>query len=192
MSDQKSKKRLPPLVRLAFDLGPLILFFMLAKQFYLATAIFIPLATASFAITYWYERRISVMPAVTLAVVLVFGGLTLYLHNETFFKMKPTIIYAIFAIILTTGILTQRNFLKVVFDQAFHLPETAWRTLTWRWISFFVAMALANEFVWRNYSTEFWAGYKLFGAIPLFFLFTLSQTPFLLKHHRDEDAPETS
>ena len=102
---------------------------------------------------------------ITAVLVLVFGGLTLYLHDKTFIKMKPTIIYAIFALVLAGGALTGRNFIKLLFDHVFHLPEDCWRTLTWRWVAFFLVMAVLNEIVWRNFSDEFWAGFKLFGAI---------------------------
>ena len=187
-------RRLPPLWRTALDLGPLVLFFgVLAKtNVYIATGVFMVAIVATGTVGYVYERKISPMAAISAAVVLVFGGLTIWLHNDLFIKIKPTIIYLVFAAILTGGLVTRRNFIKYLFDHAFHLDEEGWRKLTWHWVIFFLAMAVANEIVWRNFSLQFWAGYKLFGAIPATFLFALSQAPLILKHHAEETPGETN
>jgi intracellular septation protein len=186
-------RRLPPLLRMLIDLGPLVLFFgVLAKtNVFIATGVFMAVTVASLITGYVYERRLSPMPVISAVVVLVFGGLTIWLHNDLFIKIKPTIIYLIFATILAGGLVTRRNFIKYLFDQAFHLDDAGWRALTWRWVFFFLAMAVANEIVWRNFSLQVWAGYKLFGAIPATFLFALAQTPLILKHHVEEKPSET-
>ncbi len=187
-------RRLPPLWRSALDLGPLVLFFGVLAKFdvYVATGVFIAVTVVTMGVGYAYERKISPMAMISAVVVIVFGGLTLWLHNDLFIKIKPTVIYLIFATILTGGLVTRRNFIKYLFDHAFHLDEEGWRKLTWHWVVFFLLMAVANEIVWRNFSTQIWAGYKLFGAIPATFLFALSQAPLILKHHVEETPGETS
>ncbi len=112
-------------------------------------------------------RRISPMPIVTGVVVLVFGGLTLLLNDELFIKLKPTIVNTIFASVLFAGVMTGRLYIKLLFDNAFHLPDGAWKTLTYRWIAFFVFLAILNEVIWRNFSTDFWVGFKLWGVVPI-------------------------
>jgi intracellular septation protein len=185
---EMSKKRLSPYARSALDLGPMVLFFAVVAMagIFAATAVFMVAISLSLGAGFLLERRLSPMALITAAVVLVFGGLTLYLHDKTFIKLKPTIIYVIFALILSSGALTGRNFLKTLFDHVFQMPEDCWRTLTWRWVGFFIFMAVLNEIVWRNFSDMFWAGFKLFGAMPLTFLFALAQSPFILKHQIEE------
>jgi intracellular septation protein len=123
------------------------------------------------------------MPLFTALLVLIFGGLTLYLKNDIFIKMKPTVLYAFFGATLIGGLSFKRLFIKYVFAQAFELDETGWRQLTWRWGIFFLALAVLNELVWRNASTAAWVSFKVWGIIPLIFLFALAQTPFVMKHH---------
>jgi intracellular septation protein len=114
--------------------------------------------------------------------VLVFGGLTLYLRDETFIKLKPTIVYAMFAGLLAVGLMLRKPLLELLFGSAFTLTEEGWRRLTVRWIVFFVAMAVVNEVVWRNFSTDTWVSFKVFGFLPLTFLFALAQVPLLQRH----------
>ncbi|HTQ13868.1 MAG TPA: septation protein A [Rhizomicrobium sp.] len=189
-----TRRRLPPLARAALDIGPLVLFFavLAMTNVFIATGAFMAVTVVTLATGYAYERRLSPMAAVTALIVLVFGGLTLWLHNDVFIKVKPTILYLIFAAILSGGLVTGRNLLKYVFDQAFHLDARGWRLLTWRWACFFVVMAIANEIVWRNFSIKVWAGYKLFGAIPITFLFAMAQAPLILRHHIEEKSSETT
>jgi len=186
--------RLPPLWRTGLDLGPLLIFFGVLAKFdvYIATAVFVAVTLVAIGVGYAYERKISPMALISAAVVVVFGGLTLWLHNDLFIKIKPTVLYLIFATVLTGGLVTRRNFIKYLFDHAFHLDEEGWRILTWRWVVFFVVMAVANEIVWRNFSTQIWAGYKIFGAIPATFLFAFAQTPLILKHHVEEAPAESA
>jgi intracellular septation protein len=125
---------------------------------------------------------------VTAIVVLVFGGLTLVLHDATFIKVKPTIIYALFGGVLLGGLYFNKPLLGVVFDSLFHLTDEGWRKLTWRWTIFFFALAVLNELVWRNTSTNLWVDFKVFGVMPLTFLFAALQAP-LLKRYAVEPVP---
>jgi intracellular septation protein len=122
------------------------------------------------------------MPVVTAIIVLVFGGLTLVLHNDTFIKIKPTIIYALFGAVLLGGLLFGKTLLGVVFDSLFHLTEEGWRKLTVRWALFFFVLAVLNEIVWRSTSTNIWVDFKVFGVMPLTLLFGALQYPLLQKY----------
>jgi intracellular septation protein len=184
------KQHYSQLRRLALDLGPLLIFFAGFKflGIYGATAVFMVAVFAALALDYVLEKRLSPMPLFTAILVLIFGGLTLYLKNDIFIKMKPTVLYAFFSATLLGGLLFNRLFIKYVFAQAFELTETGWRQLTWRWGLFFLALAVANEFVWRHTSTATWVSFKVWGIVPLIFLFALSQTPFIMKHHVETDG----
>ena len=171
--------------RLALDLGPLLVFFAGFKYLGIfgATAAFMAAVLISLAAGWLLEKKLSPMPLVTAVLVMVFGGLTLYLKNDIFIKMKPTVLYAFFGITLIGGLSFNRLFIKYLFAQAFELDEAGWRQLTWRWGLFFLGLAILNEMVWRNASTAAWVSFKVWGIIPLIFLFALSQTPFVMKHH---------
>lgn len=170
--------------RLALDLGPLAIFFAAFKfaNIYVATGLFMVAVLTALAIGYWLERKLSPMPVFTAILVLVFGGLTLYLHNDVFIKVKLTILYTFFGIILLGGLAVNRLFIKYVFGQAFELTEEGWRKLTLRWGLFAFAIAIVNEIIWRHFSTDVWVNFKVWGIYPLFFLFALAQTPLILKH----------
>jgi intracellular septation protein len=173
-----------PLTRLALDLGPLILFFGAFEFFgiYVATAVFMAAILVSLGLGYLHEKRISPMPVFTAVLVLVFGGLTLYLHNDVFIKVKLTVLYAFFGLTLIGGLAFKRLFIKYIFGQAFELTQEGWRKLTWRWGFFFLALAVANEIIWRNYSTHVWVDFKVWVIIPLIFVFGLIQAPLVMKH----------
>jgi intracellular septation protein len=128
------------------------------------------------------------MPLVTAIVVLVFGGLTLVLHDELFIKVKPTIIYVLFGGVLLIGLGFGKSLLGIVFDSVFHLTEEGWRRLTLRWALFFLALAVANEIVWRTQTTDVWISFKVFGVVPLTFLFAALQYPLLTKYAAPEPA----
>lgn len=185
-----------PLLKLAVDLGPLVIFFVGNLYFgiFAATGMFMVATAISLSITYAIERKLSPMPIVTGVVVMVFGGLTLWLNDELFIKLKPTIVNSIFASLLLGGLFTGRLFVKILFDHAFHLSDDAWRTFTYRWAGFFIFLALLNEVVWRNSSTDFWVAFKVWGVFPLTLLFAISQTPFLFKHQikPDDETPKTA
>ncbi len=178
------KKQLNPGLKLALDIGPLILFLVLNGKFgiYAATGGFMVAVLAALAVSYALTRHVAVMPLVTAGVVLVFGGLTLLLHDELFIKLKPTIIYLLFAGALLFGIVFNKPLLNIVFDSVFHLTEEGWRKLTWRWLAFFIFLAVLNEVVWRTQTTDFWVNFKLFGVVPLTLLFGVLQVRLLTKY----------
>jgi len=174
----------PQLRKLALDMGPLFIFFI-AFEFagiFFATGIFMIAALTSVALGWHFEKKLSPIPVLTAILVLIAGGLTLYLRNDVFIKMKPTGLYMIFGLTLLGGLRFNRLFIKYVFGEAFDLTEKGWRGLTLRWGLFFLALAAINEAVWRNTSTATWVSFKVWGITGLIFLFALAQTPFLLKH----------
>jgi len=185
-----TKSQLNPLLKLALDLGPLVLFFVANSRYgiFVATATFMVAVVASLVASYALTRQLPIMPVVTAIIVLVFGGLTLILHNDLFIKIKPTIIYALFGVVLLGGLYFNKPLLGVVFDSLFHLTEEGWRKLTLRWAIFFLALAVLNEIVWRTASTDVWVEFKVFGVVPLTFLFGALQFP-LLKEHAAEPEP---
>ena len=175
--------------RFAMDLGPLVLFFGAFQYFgiFVATGAFMVAVIASLAVGYAFERRILPMPLVTCVLVIVFGGLTLYLRNDTFIKMKPTVLYASFGLVLIGGLSFNRLFIKYVLAEAFNLSQRGWRRLTWRWATFFLFLAGLNEVVWRHYSTATWVWFKVAGVLPLTLLFALLQIPFVMRHQLATD-----
>src|SRR5690242_18892874 len=134
------------------------------------------------AVSYALTRHVAVMPVVTAIIVLIFGGITLVLHDASFINVKPTIIYVLFGGALLGGLAFGKPLLGIVFDSVFDLTEEGWRKLTWRWALFFLALAVLNEIVWRNFSTDFWVSFKLFGVVPLTFIFGALQYPLLMKY----------
>lgn len=182
-------RTMSPLLKMALDIGPLLIFFAAntVSGIFTATAVFMVAITASIALTFAIERKISPMPVLTCALVLIFGGLTLWLSNENFIKIKPTILYSMFAAVLVGGLAFNRLFIKYLLGQTMHLADPAWRALTWRWSIFFLALAIVNEFVWRNTTTDTWVAFKVWGVFPLTLLFALSQTPFIARHQIEGD-----
>lgn len=185
------KKHLAPLPKLALDLGPLLLFFFANSYggIYFATGAFMVATVVTLAISYYLIRRFPVMPIFTAVIVMVFGALTLWLHDDTFIKLKPTIIYVIFAAILLFGLATGRPLFQLVLDGAFHMKEEGWKLLTRNWAFFFLAMAVVNEFVWRSFTTDQWVTFKTFGFLPLTVVFALLQAPIMARYAiKDPDA----
>jgi intracellular septation protein len=187
--ESTSKPQLNPLLKILLDLGPLVLFFFANSRYgiFAATATFMVAVLAALAVSYAMTRHLPIMPVVTAIVVVVFGGLTLILHDATFIKVKPTIIYALFGAVLLGGLFFNKPLLGVVFDSLFQLTEEGWRKLTWRWAIYFFVLAVLNEIVWRNFSTNVWVDFKVFGVTPLTFVFAALQTP-LLKRYTVETA----
>jgi intracellular septation protein len=187
-----------PIVKFFVEVGPLGAFFIAYSTWggsgekanlIAATAVFMVAIAASLAVSVWLERRVPLMPLVSGAVVFVFGGLTLALDSEIFIKMKPTIINALFAAILFAGLALRRAFLKHLFGPVLNLDEAGWKKLSLRWGIFFCAVAVLNEVVWRNFSTDLWVNFKVFGILPLTLIFALSQTPLIHKHTVAEETP---
>src|SRR6201995_1924857 len=183
-----------PLFKLATEVGPLLVFFVVNFKFHLfvATAAFMVAIVAAMAASYAVTRHVPLMALVTGVVVLVFGTLTLVLHDETFIKVKPTIIYGLFAVVLGGGLLFGRSFIAILFDQVFNLTPKGWRILTLRWALFFLAMAFLNEFIWRTQSTDFWVGFKAFGVIPLTMIFAIAQMPLVKRFQLEPVSLQTS
>jgi intracellular septation protein len=178
------KKQLNPVLKLVLDIGPLVLFFAANARLgiFVATGAFMAAVLIALAVSYAMTRHIAIMPLVTAGIVLVFGGLTLALHDELFIKLKPTIIYLLFGGTLLGGLALGKPLLGILFDQMFHLTKEGWRKLTWRWVFFFFALAVLNEIVWRTQTTDFWVSFKLFGVVPLTFLFGALQMPLINKY----------
>jgi intracellular septation protein len=183
-----------PLFKLATELGPLLVFFAVNAKFHLfvATGAFMAAIVAAMIASYVVTRHVPVMALVTGAIVIVFGTLTLALHDETFIKVKPTIIYGLFAVTLGGGLLFGRSFIAVMFDQMFNLTPQGWRILTFRWALFFLAMAVLNEAIWRTQSTDFWVAFKAFGVVPLTMLFAVTQMPLIKRYHLEPASLEAS
>jgi intracellular septation protein len=194
-----TRKEMSPLLKLALELGPLGVFFLfnargeqiaaafpvlqsVGKPIFLATAAFMVAISVSLAVSLWLTKRLPIMPLVSGVVVLVFGALTLWLHDELFIKLKPTIVNCLFGSILLGGLLFGKSLLGYVFDSAFKLTDEGWRKLTFRWGVFFFVLAIINEIVWRSFSTDFWVSFKVFGIMPITLVFTLTQLPLIQKH----------
>lgn len=172
--------------RLGIDLGPLLVFFAVnfaTGDIIMATGAFMVAITAAMLVSKLKYRHISPMLWFSGVMVLILGGITIWLHDETFIKIKPTIYYVMVSSILLFGLFTRRNLLKAVLGTAYPgLSEEGWRILTRNWALFFLAMAALNETVWRNSSTDFWIGFKIWGFVPATFLFALAHIPMLMRH----------
>lgn len=187
-----SPQPLHPGLKLVLDVGPLVLFFAVNARFgiFSGTAVFMVAVITALLVTFVRTRRWPLMPVVSAVIVLVFGGLTLALHDETFIKLKPTIIYVLFGTVLALGLAFDKPVLATVFDSVFDLTAEGWRKLAMRWALFFFCMALLNELIWRTQSTTFWVNFKLFGFVPLTFAFAALQYPLMTKFARTSSAAE--
>ena len=175
--------------KLLIELGPLLVFFGVnaAYGIFVGTGAFMAATVLSLSLAWWLYRKVPVMPLVSAVIVLAFGGLTLYLQDDTFIKLKPTIVYTMFAILLVAGLFARKPVLALLFGPVFNLTDEGWRKLTLRWAVFFIAMAVLNEYVWRNYSTDTWVSFKAFGFLPITFLFAMAQVPLMQRHGVAED-----
>lgn len=197
------RKEMNPLLKLVLELGPLMVFFFansrgawLVERFpvladlggplFVATALFMAATALSLSVSWALTRTLPVMPLVSGVVVFVFGGLTLWLQDETFIKMKPTIINTLFGAILLGGLFFSKSLLGYVFDSAFKLDAEGWRKLTLRWGLFFLFLAVTNEIVWRFFSTDFWVAFKVWGTMPITIAFTLSQMGLIQRHSLEQ------
>lgn len=191
MTTSSKRSSIGPGTRLAIDIAPLAIFFAVnfaapgpqIARLLAGTTAFMVASAVAMIVSRWKTGHISPMLWLTGTLVLVFGGLTLWFHDETFIKLKPTFVYAMFAAILAFGLATGRPLLQSLLEAAYPgLDEHGWRQLTINWTCFFVFMAVLNEAVWRNTTTDFWVSFKLWGAIPLTLLFALANIPMLMKH----------
>lgn len=191
--DEPGRSRLHPLIKLVLELGPLVLFFVANaygdrfgvahdRRIFVATGLFIAATVVALVVHYVLVRRLPIMPLVSGVVVVVFGGLTIALNDDTFIKLKPTIVNALFGACLLGGLAFGKPLLKVVMDSVFELTEEGWRKLTLRWGIFFFVLAALNEIVWRTQTTDMWVNFKVFGIMPLTVVFALAQTPLLMRH----------
>ncbi|HUN11146.1 MAG TPA: septation protein A [Rhabdaerophilum sp.] len=215
MAEETGRSRQNPMAKLALEMGPLILFFaanskpdwfrplvgaMLGHEIVsgpkapilIATAVFMTAMAVSLGIAWYLHRKLPIMPVVTGIVVLVFGSLTLILQDDLFIKLKPTIVNSLFGAVLLGGLALGKPLLPYVLEAVFHLDDEGWRKLTFRWGVFFFVLAGLNEIVWRTQSTDFWVAFKVWGVMPLTILFTLLQTPMMLRHgfRTDDDDPQ--
>ena len=176
-------------IKLFIDIGPLAVFFIYYKISGDLIDAILPLMLAtiiSVVISYILEKKIPIMPTLGAGIVVIFGGLTIIFDNKIFIFMKPTIINIIFAAILYGGIILKKPLLKYLLGSALKLEEQGWSILTQRWAAFFIALAVLNEIVWRTMSEEFWVSFKVFGILPITFIFTMTQFP-LIKKYQVED-----
>ena len=192
MNTPEQVRKMPTLVKLAVEIGPLGVFFFLNSRFGIfdATMGFMVAITVSLAVGWAFERRIPTLPLVTGIVVLVFGGLTLWLQDELFIKLKPTIVNSCFALAIFVGLALKRNYIKTVMGSMINMDDEGWRILAWRWGFFFIAMAVLNEFIWRNFSTDFWVSFKVFGFLPITFVFAMLQISVMNRHSLDKEAED--
>jgi intracellular septation protein len=169
------------ILKLLVEVGPLVVFFVTNARagIYWGTATFMAATFVSLAASRILFKRIPVMPLVSGVCVLVFGGLTLWLQDEHFIKIKPTIVNGLFAVALFGGLFAGQSLLRIVFGEVFRLTEDGWRKLTLRWACFFVLLAVLNEIVWRSFSTDVWVSFKLFAIMPLTMVFAISQIGLL-------------
>ena len=179
-----TKPTINPALKLALELGPLLVFFIANAHWnvFVGTAAFMAAVVVALVASYSLTHSVPMMALLSTVVVIVFGGLTLILHDAMFIKLKPTIIYTLFGTILLAGLAVGRPLLTIVFHEVFELTPEGWRKLTIRWALFFLAMAVLNEIVWRTQSTDFWVTFKAFGVLPLTALFAALQYPLVTRH----------
>jgi|TARA_B110000196_G_scaffold285026_1_gene267885 intracellular septation protein len=175
-------------IKILIDIGPLAVFFIFYSRGSLQTAILPFMIATIIAVLFSYilEKKIPIMPTVGAFIILIFGGLTIYFDNEIFFKMKPTIINILFAMILYGGEILKKPLLKYLLGGTLKLENEGWAVLTKRWVGFFIALAILNEIVWRTQSTDLWVKFKVFGILPITFIFTMTQFS-LIKKYQIED-----
>ena len=203
LPDAKGERQINPVLKLALELGPLIVFFFansrgawLAEKFpaladlggpiFVGTALFMAATVIALIASKFLTGALPIMPMVSGVIVLLFGAMTLYLKDDTFIKMKPTIINTLFGGALLGGLYFGKPLLGYVFGSAFKLDAEGWRKLTLRWGLFFLFLAIVNELVWRNFSTDFWVAFKVWGTMPMTLVFTFLQMPLMMKHAVEE------
>lgn len=205
MTDTTPEKKVSPGLKLALELGPVALFFagyvMLKDRvftiggteydgFIVVTALFIPLMLVTTGLMWWLSGKLSKMQVATVVLVVLFGGMSVWLNDERFFKMKPTMIYVLFGAVLGFGLLRGQSYLRLVMEEALALRPEGWMILTRRLCAFFFALAVANEAVWRLMSTEAWVNFKTFGLTAALFLFFMTQGGLLARYGIEDEKKE--
>ena len=207
MTETNANTERPPIsqgLKLALEMGPLLVFFLantygeelaasfpmlaaLGGKIFVGTACFMVAMAISLALTWMLERRIAIMPLVTGIMVFIFGAMTLYLQDETFIKVKPTIVNILFGgTILGLLLIWKKPAMKFLFDGPFKLDDEGWWKLSFRWGCYFLFLAVVNEIVWRNFSNDFWVNFKVWGTMPMTIIFMLFQYPVMVKHAIDD------
>lgn len=207
----QAKQQENPLIKLLLEMGPLLLFFLANSKpdlfrplvsrligtdlstvaqgnILVATAVFMVAMLVSLVLTKVLTGRLPIMPLVSGAVVMVFGGLTLFFQDDTFIKLKPTIVNCLFGTVLLGGLALGRPLLPYALDTVFDLDAQGWWKLTFRWGLFFFVLAALNEIIWRTQTTDFWVAFKVWGVMPLTMLFAVAQTPLMMKHGLQKDG----
>ena len=179
-----------PLIKLLIELGPLLAFFLAYARagIFWATGILMAATVIALIASWTLYRRLLPMPVVTAVLVGIFGGLTFWLDDPSFIKLKPTIINLLFAGVLFVGLALRKPLLKIVLGEAFNLTEEGWRRLSLRWAVFFLVLAGLNELVWRNLSEAAWVNFKVFGILPLTVIFAMAQMGLIRRHEAKTQA----
>jgi intracellular septation protein len=190
----KAKRDVSPILKLALEVGPLAIFFIMNGRFgiFYATGTFMAATLVSLVTSRVFLKRIPILALVTGVFVMIFGFLTIYLHDDTFIKIKPTIVNTLFAVILAAGLYFRRPVLKLALGEVLQMQDEGWRLLTLRWIAFFIFLAILNEAIWRNFSTDTWVSFKSFGMMPLTFFFMMSQITLIMRHQISEVSSEST
>ncbi|PHS77052.1 MAG: septation protein A [Rhodospirillaceae bacterium] len=176
-------------LKLLLEAGPLVVFFIVNAKMgiFTATAVFMVVTILSLGYSYFKLKRLPTLPLIGGAFIMVFGGLTIVLEDDTFIKLKPTIVNTLFSAALFTGLAIKKNFLKTALESAMSLDDEGWRILAWRWAFFFLLLAVMNEIVWRTQTTDMWVNFKVFGVMPLTLVFSLTQVPLIMRHGLDDE-----
>lgn len=189
-NEEEDDWRHSPLLKVTLEAGPLLLFFIANMRLGLipATSILIVSVLLSLSLSYAFTRHIPLLPLITAAAVIIFGGLTLYFNDTTFIKLKPTILNGLFGLTLLGGLVFNKPLLPLVFDAVLDIDDEGWRILSFRWGLFFIFLAGLNEVIWRTQTEDFWVSFKVFGTMPLSLIFAFLQLPLIMEHSTsDED-----
>lgn len=189
MTQEKTAPSMNQGLKLALEAGPLVVFFIVNAKMgiFTATAVFMVVTVLALAYSYMKLKKLPTMPLVGGAFIMVFGGLTIVLEDDTFIKLKPTIVNTLFSAALFIGLQMNKNFLKTVLESALTLDDAGWRKMAVRWAWFFLVLAVLNEAVWRTQTTDMWVNFKVFAIMPLTLLFSFAQVPLILRHQPDEE-----
>jgi len=177
-------------LKLLLEAGPLVVFFVVNAKMgiFTATAVFMVVTILALGFSYVKLKKLPTMPLIGGAFIMVFGGLTIILNDDTFIKLKPTLVNTLFASAIFMGLALKKNFLKTALESALELDEEGWRVLAWRWAWFFLFLAVLNEAVWRTQTTDMWVNFKVFGVMPITLLFSFAQVPLILRHGIETDT----